>query len=89
MINVNRRSFLRQTTAGAAAVAIVAAAPAAMSGHALPTPPSIELSGPTMTAPLMAYVRNVTAGEIALMVGTREVVIRDVDLARRLMKAAS
>ena len=88
MINVNRRSFLWHTSASAAAVALVAAAPAALSRHNVPSSPAIELSSQAMAEPLVAYVRNVAAGEIALLIGSREVVVRDVELARRLMKAA-
>jgi hypothetical protein len=37
---------------------------------------------------LIAHVRNVSSGEIALMVGTREVVHQDRSLAARLADAA-
>jgi len=38
--------------------------------------------------PLLAHVRNRATGEIALLVGTREVVIHDRELVMRLVKAA-
>jgi hypothetical protein len=37
---------------------------------------------------LIAHVRSVSRGEIALMVGTREVIYQDRELAARLMVAA-
>jgi hypothetical protein len=38
--------------------------------------------------PIIAHIRNVGLGEIALLVGEREIVIRDRVLVRRLVKAA-
>jgi hypothetical protein len=37
---------------------------------------------------LIAHVRNVSTGEIAVMVGTRETIFRDHSLAARLVDAA-
>ncbi len=86
MTQVNRRSFIWQTSAGAAAVAL--AATATTRPVQTPAISSVELSTPTITEPIAAYVRNVAAGEIAIFIGTREVVIRDAALVRQLLQAA-
>lgn len=65
---------------------------------ALIATPAIEAlqgasSGATLDAEglnvqLIAHVRNAAKGEVALMVGTREVVVRDTELVGRLVAAA-
>jgi hypothetical protein len=86
--NVNRRSFLWQSSAGAAVLAALAVAPARLNPNTLPAAPVAAISSEALAEPLVAYVRNVAAGEIALLIGTREVVVRDAELVRRLLKAA-
>ncbi len=88
MINVNRRSFLWQTSAGAALLAVAAASPIRGQQSASATAPALDRVGEPTFEPIVAYVRNVAAGEIALMVGTREIVVRDAELVGRLLKAA-
>lgn len=80
---VSRRSFLKKTAAGAAAAAALAAAPSLLvvaertgSGDASTTAGA--------TTPLVAYVRDAAKGEVVIMVGTKEVVRRDPNLARWL-----
>jgi hypothetical protein len=65
----------------AAEVPHLASGPEQTAGKSLP-------SGAAATEPLIAHVRNVSRGEIALMVGTREVIYHDRELAARLMVAA-
>jgi hypothetical protein len=38
--------------------------------------------------PLVAYLRDVAVGEIGLLVGTREIIVRDRELVQRLLRAA-
>ena len=40
------------------------------------------------TEPLVAYVRDARTGEIAVLLGDREVVVHDKDLAARIARAA-
>ena len=40
------------------------------------------------TAPLIAHVRDLATGEIGVFNGTREIVVRDPQLARRILRAA-
>ena len=44
--------------------------------------------GPVSSAPMTAYVRDAATGEIAVMVGHREVVTKDPQRIRRLQRAA-
>lgn len=43
---------------------------------------------PGPAEPLIAHVRDFSTGEIGLMIGTREVIYRDPDLARHLLRTA-
>jgi hypothetical protein len=44
--------------------------------------------GPMSKEPMTAYVRDASTGEIAVMVGHKEVVTKDPQLIRRLQRAA-
>ncbi len=87
MATLTRRSFLTQTSVGAAtfgllpAVPVLAATPDTSDGAAR------ELAAATFTGPMIAHVRDVVTGEVALLVGTREIVFRDPQLVARLMNA--
>ena len=70
-----RRGFLAMAGMGAAAVGVGVATPAAASEQ-------------RSSGPLVAYVRDVRRGEIAVMVGEHEVVVRDRDLVNRLVHAS-
>ncbi len=87
MKSVSRRSFLK--TAGVAAgAAAISASPAGAAVNA--DPGAIEMA-PTMpipAEPVIAIVRDVELGEVTVLVGTSETTYRDVQLARRLLKAA-
>jgi len=88
MANVTRRSFLWQTSAGAAAIGALAVAPSALARQPRSNVPVPQLSLITSSEPFVAFVRDATLGELALHIGTREVVVRDPDLVARLLKAA-
>jgi hypothetical protein len=76
----NRRGFLVLAGAGAAAVGAVAVAPAAEASTSVPN---------HVREPLVAYVRDARSGEVAVMIGEREVVVHDRELAARIARAAS
>jgi len=80
MNDPTRRGFLVIAGAGAAAVGAATVAPAA---GAAPVRAPSGASGP-----LVAYVSDMQSGEVTLMVGEREVVVHDRDLAARLARAA-
>ena len=77
----DRRGFLVLAGAGAATVgAAVAVAPAAEASTTVPS---------HVKEPLVAYVRDARRGEVAVMIGEREVVVHDRELAARIARAAS
>ncbi len=80
MNDPTRRGFLVIAGAGAAAAGAAALAPSAEA--AAVTAPA------DATGPLIAYVTDMQRGEVTLMVGEREVVVHDRDLAARLARAA-
>ena len=86
MSEVTRRTFIKQVSAGAAGVAAVGALGIPSAGAA---PRAAE--GPAAedgAEPVMAFVRDRTRGEVTLLVGHREIVHRDPELVRRLLRAA-
>ena len=90
MAELTRRGFLTQASIGAAGGALMAGLTAV---PRLPGTPRWTAAMPAgaSTEPvhgLIAHVRNVATGEIAVMVGTREVIHRDRSLAVRLMDIA-
>jgi hypothetical protein len=88
MAKLTRRGFIRKTSVGAATLGALVAVPRLAEVDAAPQPHAA--GGPTAGhhEPLLAHVRNRASGEIALLVGTREVVIHDRELVMRLVKAA-
>jgi len=88
MAKLTRRGFIKKTSAGAATLGALVAVPRLAEVEAAPQPHAA--GGPTAGhhEPLLAHVRNRASGEIALLVGTREVVIHDRELVMRLVKAA-
>jgi hypothetical protein len=88
MTDLNRRSFLKQTSVGAATLGLLSSVPAlaviSESPHAIP-----EVADTTVNGPLVAHVSDVTTGEVALLLGSREITFRDPQLVARLIKAAS
>ena len=92
MARLTRRRLLYQTSIGAAAVGMLPAAarltaveaPAA----ALPqTAAEAEVPAATLSEPLVAYLHPAAQGALTLLVGTREIVVRDAELVARLIKA--
>jgi hypothetical protein len=98
MAEVSRRSFLRNSglaVAGAGVMSQVpflsglvgateADAPAAADAATAGT----EEGTASLTEPLVAHVRDLQSGEIGIFNGTREVVVKDPQLAARLFRAA-
>lgn len=82
----SRRSFLRTGSISAIAVGAAALTPGLLTGPADASPAA---AGPLPDGPLIAYVKDHKSGEIAVMVGEREVLYRDRDLAARLARIGS
>lgn len=79
MHDTTRRRLLGTAGAGAAALAV---APAAAYGA------ETVRSRTSATEPVVAYVSDADSDELTLMVGEREVVVRDRDLVTRILNAA-
>ena len=86
MTDLNRRSFLKQTSLGAATLGLLSSLPALAaipdSQARKPEVPAASFSGP-----MIAHVSDAATGEVALLVGVREIVFHDPQLVARLMKA--
>ncbi len=88
MNELTRRRFLTHTSIGAALAGAVAIVPGLTTAFKLTGPTATLHPEAGLSEPLVAHVRDLASGEIALLVGTTEVVYRDRDLARRLYAAA-
>jgi hypothetical protein len=80
MYDTSRRHFIGATGAGAAAVAI-----APVTAYAKDR---ATRSGTAANEPVVAYVGDADSDKLTLMVGEREVVVRDRDLVTRILNAA-
>ncbi len=78
MNDASRRGFLAIAGTGVAVAGVAAMAPAA-SGAAVKTPHGVDLDGP-----VVAFVRDVKTGEVAIMHGDREETVFDHGLVARL-----
>ena len=88
MNTLSRRNFLSLSSVSVAMAAAVAAIPAAATVLRQPRVPASWNPTANLDAPLIAHVRDLNSGEISVLVGTQEVVHKDVDLARRLYAVA-
>ena len=79
MSQTSRRSFLALAGTGAVTTTVVSA------GHSVAASPGSP-SGSAQQ--LVAHVRDAAAGTIALYVGENEILVQDLDLVRRLSRAA-
>jgi hypothetical protein len=86
MTNLNRGSFLKQTSLGAATLDLLASLPAlAAIPDSQATKP--EVPAAAFSDPMIAHVRDAAKGEVALLVRAREIILHDPQLVARLMKA--
>jgi hypothetical protein len=84
---LTRRGLIKQTSVGAATIGALMTVPGMAAAHAAPMVRGTGRSSGTLQGPLVAHVRDASTGEIALMVGTREVIVHDPALVRRLIRA--
>ena len=89
MTDLNRRSFLKQTSVGAATLGLLSSLPALAVISESPQDTVPEVAATAFSGPLIAHVSDVATGEVALLLGSREIIFRDPQLVARLMKAAS
>jgi Rieske Fe-S protein len=86
MSELSRRSLLRASGAAAAAVPITALV--ASSADAAPAASPAEVAN-FESGPVMFAVHDVGRGEVSILHGEHEVVVRDRDLVHRIVKAAA
>lgn len=87
MTKLTRRSFLKQTSAGAAALSLLPAVPALEPIYHSREAIVPELSG-RLPGPMVVHVSDVATGELTLLIGAEEIVFRDPHLIARIIKAA-
>lgn len=88
MPKLTRRGFFKQSSIGAAAFSLMTYLP--FSGIVASDAAEVDapaLSPSLLSGPLVAQVRDLTTGEISIMSGLKEVIIRDPQLVAKLLKA--
>ncbi len=97
MAGINRRVFLLRSSLIAAAAGAVSSVPglAGLLGSAGPELPALDgeaadvegsaLSAAGSSGPIVVHVRDISTGEVGILNGTREVVVRDPRLVARLI----
>lgn len=88
MTPLTRRDVLKKTSAGAATLGALIVAPGLVSADVAAAGRATTHATLSEHEPLVAYVRDASAGELTLFVGTREIVVRDPKLVMRLVQAA-
>jgi hypothetical protein len=97
MAGVSRRTFLGRGSLAVAAAGVLSSVPglSGLLGAAETEAPAADASvagadagAANLAEPLVAHVRDVSTGEISVFNGTREVIVRDPQLAGRLARAA-
>ena len=92
MAKMTRRAALVATSAGIATLtgvgAVLAQSQHVQKAHAAAAAPSTS-TGATTTGSLTVFVKDVTKGQVSLMMGEREVVIQNAALVRQLLALAS
>jgi hypothetical protein len=92
LAKLTRRGFIGQTTASVATIGILATVPTLASAPEMTDvvasdTTAAELSATTFSESVVAHVSNLASGEVTIMSGTKEIVLRDADLVMRLLKA--
>lgn len=90
MAEHSRRKFLKHASAGGAVAGVAALTPTLLAESISARPPEAadDHVGRVHDEPFMAYVKDARTGEIAVLVGEREAVHQDRELAERLGRAA-
>ncbi len=87
MSDINRRSFLKSAAGVTAGVVGVGAMGAGSLPALAKTAEAADLGGEQSAEHIVAYVRPGARHEVTVLVGEREIVTRDPELARRLRRA--
>lgn len=92
MSKLTRRGFIGQTTASVATLGVFAAVPTLVAAPEMTDvvasdSAEAELSATTFSESIVAHISDLATGEVTIMSGTKEIVLRDADLVMRLLKA--
>ena len=88
MTDLNRRLFIKQTSVGAATLGLLSSLPALAAISDSPQATKPEVPAAAFSGPMIAHVSNIATGEVALLVGAREIIFHDPEFVAPLMKAA-
>ena len=88
MKKVSRRRFIIGASAGAVVVGAGAATGAILGAQSSQAHQKAVQFASTLDTHLAAYVRDANTGEVVLLANNQQVVIKDVELATRLLNAA-
>lgn len=86
MSNSTRRGFLAASGVGAAAVGVAAIAPSIAGGRRTDSDTSSTEDAAEVKGPLVAYVKDASTGEVAVMVGENEVLVTDKKLVAHIAR---
>ena len=90
MKDLTRRRFLTRSSVGVAVAGAIAVVPGITAVMKLPgTLPKSAKGAAISGGPLVAHVRDLASGEIAFLIGSERLIVRDPDLAVRLHAAAA
>lgn len=87
MPTVTRRGFFKQTSLTALAVSALSFVP--FSGLVASDSAEVEepgLNPALVSGPVVAHVRDLATGEVSIMSGMQEVIVRDPQLVAKLLK---
>jgi len=92
LAKLTRRGFIGQTTASVATIGVLATVPTLVAAPEMTDivasdTAAAELSATTFSESVVAHVSNLASGEVTIMSGTKEIILRDADLGMRLLKA--
>ena len=87
MAQRTRRSFLQDTSVTAAAFSLLPGIPALAAIHHSPQAAAPPSPAPP-TGSMVIHVNDVATGEMTLLVGKREIALRDPQLVARFLEAA-
>lgn len=87
MPSLTRRGFLTRASLGAAAVGAMSVAPGLGAVGQTAEVDTSEVSPAVLSEPLVAHVQDFAAGEVSIMSGARELVVRDPQLVMRMLNA--
>jgi hypothetical protein len=85
--SLSRRGFLGAASVGAATVGMLSSVPGISLLSDSSEVDTSDVPAATVAEPMVAQVRNFATGEVSIMSGMREVIVRDPQLVARLLKS--